>query len=67
MPLHQATMEEKGTRIQMRRHRIESKHVATEDSGGDKKETDDGEDHSTGAVRVAESLAALDAKKVRRR
>ncbi len=60
----EAAMEEKGTRIQMRRHRIESKHVATEDPSGDKKEAEEGEDRSTGALRVAESLAALDAKKV---
>jgi hypothetical protein len=54
----------RGTRIQVRRHRIESKHVTTEDIASDKKDTEDVADHSTGAARVAESLAVLDSKKV---
>ena len=54
----------RGTRIQVRRHRIESKHVTAEDIATDKKDAEDEADNSTGAARVADSLAALDSKKV---
>lgn len=53
--------DEKVTRIQARRDRVDNRHVAHEVTVASEAEA---KEASKGAARVAESLASLDAKKV---
>jgi hypothetical protein len=53
--------DERSTRIQARRDRVENRHVTHEDTTSAEAE---GKEVARGAARIAESLASLDARKV---